>query len=394
MNLVFYSIVLNQHQAPLAEALWECTNHSFCFVELANVGASHRKGDTNDYSSCPYLLRAWESAECFQKAMELARTAECCVFGGTLALPFQKERMKLGMLSFDMGERWLKKGMINLCSPAIAKMFVAYWLGGWSKKPLYKLCMSAYAKGDHEKLGMYKGKCYKWGYFTQVSDLSNENDDESENFSKMNSVRLMWCARFLTLKHPELPIQMMAKLKQIFAGKPYRVHLDIYGGEGNQNAHESVYTRKDLEELASKLGVADMITFRGMVTNTEVLQAMREHDIFLFTSNRLEGWGAVVNEAMSNGCVVVGNDVIGSVPYLLEHRATGCRYHNTLESLTAEVQWLIENPEERKRIAKNGFDLLRNVWSPRNAAESLLQLIDDIKNDRDTSIKEGPCSKA
>lgn len=389
MKIVLYSIVLNQHQAPLAEALWECTNHSFCFVELANVGASHRKGDTNDYSSCPYLLRAWESAESYQKAMELAHTAECCVFGGALALPFQKERMKLGMLSFDMGERWLKKGLINLCSPAIAKMFVAYWLGGWSKKPLYKLCMSAYAKGDHEKLGMYKGKCYKWGYFTSVPE-----EVRVDRLEVRETVRLMWCARFLTLKHPELPIQMMAKLKQVLQGKPYSIHLDIFGGEGNQNAHESVYTRKELEELVGKLGVADMVTFHGMVTNTEVLKAMREHDIFLFTSNQLEGWGAVVNEAMSNGCVVVGNDVIGSVPYLLEQHETGCQYHNTLESLTTEIQWLLENPEERKRIAKNGFDLLMNVWSPKNAAKSLLQLIDNLKNGKDTSIEEGPCSKA
>ena len=37
---------------------------------------------------------------------------------------------------------------------------------------------------------------------------------------------------------------------------------------------------------------------------------------------------------------------------------------------------------------------MRDVWSPRKAAEALLKLIDDLKNGRETSIVTGPCSKA
>ena len=55
-----------------------------------------------------------------------------------------KERLKLGRLSFDMSERWLKRGIINLFSPSIFKMFLSYHLGGWGHKPLYKLCCSAF----------------------------------------------------------------------------------------------------------------------------------------------------------------------------------------------------------------------------------------------------------
>ena len=71
------------------------------------------------------MLQAWRSEEAYSEAMNLARTAECCVFSGVQALPFQKERMKLGLFSFDMSERWLKRGLINLFSPAILKMFLA-----------------------------------------------------------------------------------------------------------------------------------------------------------------------------------------------------------------------------------------------------------------------------
>ena len=124
MELVFYSIILNNHQANVADELWELTEHSYCFVELANLQGDHRKGDTHDYSDRPYLLRAWKSKEAYSKAMNLACSAQCCVFSGVQALPFQKERMKRGMFSFDMSERWLKRGIINLFSPAILKMFL------------------------------------------------------------------------------------------------------------------------------------------------------------------------------------------------------------------------------------------------------------------------------
>ena len=37
---------------------------------------------------------------------------------------------------------------------------------------------------------------------------------------------------------------------------------------------------------------------------------------------------------------------------------------------------------------------MQNVWSPANAAKNFLQLVDDLQHGRDTSITEGPCSKA
>ena len=65
-------------------------------MELINL--CDTKGATDDYSKRPYLLRAWESTEAHEKALELARTAECCVFAGTDALPYEKERMKFGLM--------------------------------------------------------------------------------------------------------------------------------------------------------------------------------------------------------------------------------------------------------------------------------------------------------
>ena len=390
MKLVFFSVVLNHHQAPVADELYNILGDEYCFVELVNLGDT--KGATEDYSKRPYLLRAWESSGNYDKAMELACTAECCVFAGNDALPLEKERMKLGLLSFDMGERWLKQGIKSFVSPRLWQWLQAYYFGKWKYKPLYKLCCSAFCACDHYKFDTFKGKCYKWGYFTEIhsevpgfkfhdSGKSNKTLSKKENNIGC-AIRLMWCARFIDWKHPEMPIRLATKLKD--AGYDY--HLDMYG-DG--------VMRLGMERLTTELNIADCVTFHGNIPNSEIHQAMRDHDIFLFTSDRREGWGAVANEAMSEGCVLVGSNEIGSVPYLVKHKETGMIFRSCdLDSLYEQVKYLLDNPDMRKQISKAGRESMVKLWSPANAVKSLLQLIEDIQAGHETSIIEGPCSKA
>lgn len=391
MKIVFYSLVLNYHQANVADELWELTKHSYCFVELTNLQAEHRKGDTHNYSDRPYLLRAWQSEENYNKAMELARTAECCVFSGVQALPFQKERMKQSLLSFDMSERWLKRGILNLFSPHILRMFLAYHLGRWKKKPIYKLCCSAFAEGDQSRLFTYRGRCYKWGYFTRVEKF---DVDASTDVSTSNITPLMWCARYLKLKHPELPILMAQRLKE----KGYRFVLDMYGN----GAYE-----EQARQLAKELDVEDVVRFMGVKPNEELLSDMRKHSIFLFTSDRNEGWGAVANESMANGCVLVASDGIGSSPYLIGDGETGLLFKSphilstfgkpdrrALNSLCEQVEYLLDNPQEWQKMRQNSVALMQKMWNPRVAAERLLILIGKLQKGEGTPFAEGPCSEA
>lgn len=389
MKLVFYSIVLNHHQAILADTFHSMLGPNYTFVETASV--NDNKGATEDYGSRPYLLRAWESERTWERAMELARTADVCVFSGVQALPFQRERLKLGLLSFDMSERWLKRGLVNLFSPAIFKMFLAYYLGGWKHKPLYKLCCSAFAADDHRKLGMYRGRCFKWGYFTRVGKIDAEALLHESN---ADSTPLIWCARYLKWKHPELPLLLAARLK----ADGYRFTLDMYGSGEYLEASK---------QLTAKLHLGDVLRFVGNKPNNELLADMRRHSIFLFTSDRNEGWGAVANESMANGCVLVASDAIGSTPYLIKDGITGlsfrssrtsCSFDNpdkkALDSLCEKVKWLLDNPSEMAKIRNRSVELMQELYKPRTAAERLLTLIDCLQKGSEPGFSDGPCSKA
>lgn len=403
MTITYFFLTLNHHVAPVVDELYKLVGDNLTFVEVVNLSRTKdaNKGSTEDFSKRPYLLRPWESADKELKAMELARTSDVALFCGYPSLKYQIERLKEDRLSFEESERWLKGGLINMLSPRLLKVFLNYHLRNWRKRPLYRLCCSAFAARDHYKIGMYKNKCFKWGYFTRVGSL-NENtacgcEKIVETFSDVSTSEitpLMWCSRFLTLKHPELPILLAEKLKK----KGYKFHLDMYGTGELENASK---------KLVEKLRLKDCVAFPGEVPNDKLHEAMRKAEIFLFTSDLHEGWGAVANESLSEGCVLVASNVIGSSPYLVSDGFNGfnfqsskasCSFNNpdeaALDSLCEKVEWLLDHPSERKQMQKNAVKQMQEVWSPANAAKSLVQLIDDLKNGRDTSIKEGPCSKA
>ena len=122
---------------------------------------------------------------------------------------------------------------------------------------------------------------------------------------------------------------------------------------------------------------------------------MSKHAIFLFTSDRNEGWGAVANEAMSYGCVMVGADEIGSIPYLVTDNVNGMIFKAcNINSLYEKVIYLINNPMERERMSKAGMQTMRNVWSPENATSSLVNFIESLQRKEIPHILYGPCSKA
>lgn len=386
MKLVFFSNYLNHHQVLVADEFYRLLGDNFCFVATLPVNEMELKGGA-DYSKRPYCILAAENDETQAMALSLSREAEVCVFGAC-SQEFAVERAKHNPkgLSFEMGERWLKHGLLTIGSPVFRKWLLNY-IRYFRKANFHKLCCSSFTASDDIKLGAYVGRHYKWGYFTRVE----ETIDEASGSLAHKKVRILWCARYLKFKHPELVVQLAARLKD----DGYDFVVDMYGDEGNLAPRDKTYPRVNLEILIAKLDLKDCVNLKGSRSNDEILKVMREADIFLFTSDRLEGWGAVANESMANGCVLVASDEIGSTGYLIEDNVTGLKFRScNIDSLYEQVKFLLDNPREMKIISSNGKQHMAELWNPENAAKSLLKLIDDLSSLKNVSIINGPCSKA
>ena len=329
-----------------------------------------------DYTTRPYLIQSWRTNVDYERSMALALNAEACVFAGFDALPFEKARMEKGLLSFEMSERYLSRGWLNLFSPRILRLILAYHLGGWKRKNIYKLCIGAFVANDQYRLRTFKNRCYKWGYFIEKN--GETLGLEHENFR--GPVSIMWCARFLKWKHPEMALKLAERLKN----EGYEFTLSMYG-EG--------ILKPRMQKMAADLKLTDCVSFRGLLPNNKIHDAMNSHQIFLFTSDENEGWGVVANEAMANQCCLVGANSIGSVPYLVEHGVNGMVFENrSLDSLYSQVKILLDNPVYRKKLAKRGSEDIVSHWSPKRAAVNLLTLIKNLQNGLDSPIQQGPCS--
>ena len=381
MEIVFFSNYLNHHQIPLAEAFNALEGVNYTFVAVSKIPDFRRELGYLEYHK-PYLLEIGDSEENKQKAMALSIQADVVIFlSAPLVYEYVIPRLKANKLTFEYSERWFKKRFkLNILSPRLWKYIYFYHRYG-KQTNSFLLSAGAYVPNDLNMLGAYKDKCFKWGYFTKV-DENFEFEAFSLDASSSESTPLMWCARFIDWKHPELPIKLAARLKK----DGYKFNLDMFGG-----GEELEKTKR----LAKQLEVEDCVHFCGNHPNEVILNEMRRHKIFLFTSDQNEGWGAVANEAMSNGCALVGANMIGAIPYLVKDGVNGLVFlSRDANSLYDQLKKLLDNPNYSETLAKQAYADMLNVWSPQSAVKRFMTLIEAINSGADTPFTEGPCSKA
>jgi glycosyltransferase involved in cell wall biosynthesis len=98
---------------------------------------------------------------------------------------------------------------------------------------------------------------------------------------------------------------------------------------------------------------------------------------------------------MSNGCAVVASNVIGAVPFLINHQKNGLIYKSgSLSSILHQTERLINNMTFRNELGINAYHTLRNDWSPEKAASNFLKLAKSILDGQVCVIDSGPCSIA
>ena len=151
---------------------------------------------------------------------------------------------------------------------------------------------------------------------------------------------------------------------------------------------------KRIKKLIKKKNLSSDISLLGSMSPEEVRKHMESAQIFLFTSNFREGWGAVLNEAMNSGCACVVSHAIGSAPFLINNGENGLIFDNgNIMDLFAKVKLLTENILLTEKLGKNAYNTLKEVWSPKIAAQNIVKLSYNIlQNESKDMIVNGPCS--
>ncbi|MCR4946426.1 MAG: glycosyltransferase family 4 protein, partial [Lachnospiraceae bacterium] len=225
---------------------------------------------------------------------------------------------------------------------------------------VYLLCAGAYVSKDMNIVGAYPDKMYSWGYFPSFFDYG-ENGPEK---GKHDITKILWCGRYITWKRPMMAVELAKHLKK--HGKEFSLTM-IGNGE----------LKGFVEREINAQGLSDNIKMLDSVPHEDMHCRFLESDIFFMTSDRNEGWGAVLNEAMNGGCICVADRMTGAAPWLIRDEENGFLYDDPQEAYK-KIDGILEMDEYTvRRIQKNAYDTIRDGWTPRLAAERLKSFIED-----------------
>jgi glycosyltransferase involved in cell wall biosynthesis len=99
---------------------------------------------------------------------------------------------------------------------------------------------------------------------------------------------------------------------------------------------------------------------------------------------------------MGRVCCPVASHLIGAVPFLLEHKSNGLVFESgNLDSLTENIEFLINHPDEMKRMSLKAYFTMKDTWNPCEVAKRLIRFFEEfLSGNVAFTFKDGPLSVA
>lgn len=381
MKILQVANIVSHHQLPLAKELYKLVgSDNFLFAAMGKLDQDRLKNGWKSEYAESWIIHPSESVEEQKIFNQFWHEADVVICGERLISEMQ-ERVDNNKICFYMSERWWKPpvGMLRLCHPTYLKMFLQFKQLSKSKYFHY-LPIGPFAANDMALVPSISmpSRVWAWGYFTAFP-IVNLSMSESRG---SDIVHILWVGRMIKWKRVDLLIKALAKLKN--EGKKFKLTLVGNGSE-----------RKHLEKLAKKLLGTSFCEFKEFIPSDEVPFLMAQYDIYVLPSNAYEGWGAVVNEAMSVGCAVIASDKTGAGASLIEHGVNGLLFKSGSEdSLYDCLSQLVNNKELINDFSIKSRLSIKENWTPAIAAERILEVSSALLDDsKPVKISVGPLSE-
>lgn len=366
---------MTHHQYPFCTEMYKLLGDDFLFVYTDEMEDERKNmGWDKAFSEASYIIKYDD-----ETTPRIIMDSDI-VLCGSVHMCYIKDRLKTEKITFRYFERLYKKGRIHALKP-----------GGYIRKlnehtrvrnkNVYLLCAGAYVPADFKLFFSYPEKMLKWGYFTE------EEAAEFEELLKIKEgnerTEILWTGRMIDWKYPVMSVL----LGEMLSIKGFDFHITMIGDGPEKEGLLQYIQENELERY---------FTVESFMEPSKVREYMRKADVYLMTSDFNEGWGAVINEAMSSGCVVVASAGAGGAGYLIEHDYNGLIFNTyDMEDLGHEVMRVLCNKSFKRNLAENAYDTMKTLWSPRLAANRFVELCESLLAGEVLSFyEEGPLSKA
>lgn len=386
MKIVFVSNNFNHHESPFCDALYRLVCDDFRFVQTQPMRAERvNMGWGVDVDKIPYCVCSYGDDSAYENALDLCNNADVVIIGSA-PYEFIADRVRNNKLTFFYAERLFRKGLWHMLFPPTFFTVLKRFILPGRKSNFYLLCASAYTAVDTHKIFAFNEHRFKWGHFIEIAEEPTDIVKNKLSFHGLKhpqDVSILWAGRLIGLKHPDMSVRLARTLKS--NNIPFQ--LNIIGNGALED---------ELKRMIKEFQLEDCVKMLGPMKPTEVRKYMEESDIYLFTSDFNEGWGAVLGESMSSGCAVVASHGIGATPFLVQHGVNGLIYETgKYESFERNALKLVEDKSLRMRLGANAHQTMQQLWNPKVAAERFATLCDCLLNNKELpSYEQGPISRA
>lgn len=153
--------------------------------------------------------------------------------------------------------------------------------------------------------------------------------------------KLLWVRAFDKIYNPAMAVKVLTLLKETHKN----ASLCMVGPDKDSSLGEA-------KDLAKQLGVAESVTFTGVLPKAQWHQLSEKFDIFINTTN-IDNMPVSIIEAMALGLPIVSTNA-GGLPYLIENGVDGILIPVKEErKMTEAIISLLKNPEKAVEISIN-----------------------------------------
>ncbi len=372
MKIVFLSNFLLHHQTDFCEKLSELCEGMFYFVATTPITEERLKLGYKDYSksNIKYYLDGTDPNN-KEKLSTIIDEADAVIIGSA-PWDLVEKRVNDGKLVFIYSER-IAKTFVQVLKAFLRGTLHKRFIKAGRKQNVRLLCASGFLPKEMKFLHTFKDQMYQWGYYPPLSPECVKNS--------ANTVKVLFAGRLIKWKRPIYAVKLAKEIKK----RKLNAKVKLVGtGKLEQK----------LQKFARKNNLLDVVDFEGPMSPDLVRKEMENADVFLFPSNKEEGWGAVLNEAMNSKCAVIASNKIGSVPFMVKDKQNGLIFKDgCFSQLFRQFLLLYEDRTLMNRLGKNAYHTVQKEWNGKEAARRLYILTEQINDGFDTPFETGPCSK-
>jgi len=226
---------------------------------------------------------------------------------------------------------------------------------------------NSYLKSKVEKITMSKNIIsIPNGIDTEVFNPDNNVDNIKKLYNMEGIINILFVGRFYYTKG----IEYLIKAADIIINKhKYSVQFVLVGPYGKNDVTVPMSDHKKILDLIEKFKIKNSINMTGVVSFEDLKKLYIVSDICVVPS-LAEMYALVTLEAMSSGKPIVATNIAG--PCITDGINGFVVESGNEVQLAEKIKYLIDYPEERKRMSINGRKIAETTFDWKNISDMYL----------------------